>query len=109
MKSQKTLAPGRALLIFVLLAIPFFQMRSAYADALSLKSKSLYHSKTHFENQEGKRVSLSDLKGTPVVVAMLYTSCQMSCPLTMADLKAIEKGLSSEEKKKVKYHLNNYF
>lgn len=78
-------------------------MHSVYADVLNLKSKSLYHSKTQFENQEGKKVSFSDLKGTPVVVAMLYTSCQMSCPLTMADLKAIEKGLSPEEKKKVKF------
>lgn len=103
MKYQTTLNYGQWLLIFVLLAIPFIQIRAVQADALNLKSKSLYHSKTQFENQEGKKISLSDLKGTPLVVAMLYTSCQASCPLTMADLRAIEKGLSPDEKKKVRF------
>lgn len=86
-----------------LLTSSLVQLQSALADASNLKSKSLYHSKAGFEDQEGKKLTLSDLRGTPVVVAMLYTSCQMSCPLTMADLKAIEKGLSADEKKKVRF------
>ena len=108
MKLQaKTISMG-VLLIFVLLVLPLIQMHAVHADVLNLKSKSLYHSKTQFENQEGKKVSLSDLKGMPVVVAMLYTSCQMSCPLTMADLKAIEKGLSPNEKKNVKFAIFSF-
>ena len=103
MKYQAKIISMRVLLIFVLLVLPLIQMHAVHADVLNLKSKSLYHSKTQFENQEGKKVSLSNLKGMPVVVAMLYTSCQMSCPMTMADLKAIEKGLSPSEKKNVKF------
>jgi protein SCO1/2 len=60
---------------------------------------SLYASKKEWTNQEGAKVKLEDFKGSPVVMSMLFTSC----PVTMKDLKAIEKKLSSEEKKQVKF------
>ncbi len=96
-------------LILVLFAGLSLQTRSAIAaPTTNIQSKSLYHSKVQFENQDGTKVALSELRDTPVVVAMLYTSCQMSCPLTMADLKAIEKGLSTEEKKRVKFAIFSF-
>lgn len=87
MKLIKTLAP-----------LAFF-----LATAASSANLSLYQSKTVFEDQNGKKQHFSDLRGTPVVVAMLYTSCRASCPLTMADLKAIENGLTDAEKKRVHF------
>jgi protein SCO1/2 len=68
-----------------------------------LESKSIYNSKTVWDNQDGKKTSLSSLRGAPVVAAMLYTGCTASCPMTIADLLAIRNGLTPEEQKQVKF------
>lgn len=69
----------------------------------AIDSASIYNSKLIWENQDGKKLTLESLKGTPVVATMLYTSCPNSCPLTMRDLRAIEKKLSAKMKKKVHF------
>lgn len=74
----------------------------AFAEKAA-QNHSIYQSTVTLENQDGQKMTLTQLKGNPVVAAMLYTSCPSSCPMTMADLKAIEKGLSAEERAKVHF------
>jgi protein SCO1/2 len=76
----------------------------AVSPALSkTSSRSIYQAKSSWENQNAEKVTLVQLRGSPVVVAMIFTSCRASCPLMMSDLKALEKGLSPEEQKRVKF------
>lgn len=49
-------------------------------------------------DQAGKPFKLASLKGKPIVLTMGYASCQFACPRIMADLMAIERGLSDSEK-----------
>jgi len=38
-------------------------------------------------DEHGKLVRLSDMRGTPVVVTFLYTTCQDTCPLTTDQIR----------------------
>ena len=68
-----------------------------------LVTHSIYQSKSAWTTQDGKATRLESLRGRPTVAAMIYTSCQGSCPMMMADLKAIERGLSVDERKRVQF------
>ena len=46
-----------------------------------------------FINAEGKRVTLEDFLGKPLVLSMVYTSCYQICPMTTRHLsKVVEKA-----------------
>lgn len=40
-----------------------------------------------FEDQDGKKVTLKDFQGKPVVATFVFKDCNISCPLIMTDLK----------------------
>ncbi len=63
---------------------------------------SLYNLDSAWENQEGAEVSLTDLQGQPVLLAMVYASCKAACPRIIADMKTIEKGVSAEHPEKMR-------
>jgi len=46
-----------------------------------------------FTNTDGKRVTLNDLRGKPLVLSMVYTSCHQICPMTTRYLaKVVDKA-----------------
>lgn len=46
-----------------------------------------------FTNADGKQVTLSDFRGKPLVLSMIYTSCYQICPMTTRHLsKVVEKA-----------------
>ena len=46
-----------------------------------------------FTNADGKQVKLSDFRGKPLVLSMIYTSCYQICPMTTRHLsKVVEKA-----------------
>jgi protein SCO1/2 len=47
----------------------------------SLMPKGLRAPDFELRNQDGERVSMRSLRGSPVVVTFLYTTCQDSCPV----------------------------
>jgi protein SCO1/2 len=56
---------------------------------------SLYELPGAWRNQRGDTLRLSALAGQVRVIAMVYTSCQATCPLIVADLKRIESAVAS--------------
>lgn len=57
---------------------------------------SLYQLESPWMDQTGASRSLASLAGRPQLVAMTYTSCQVSCPVIVADLKRIEAALDDQ-------------
>lgn len=53
----------------------------------------------------GKEVSLRDLKGRPRIVAMFYSACAMTCPMTLDALRGIEAHLPPNVHEKVGFVL----
>jgi protein SCO1 len=47
-------------------------------------------------DQNGNRVSLASLKGRPVLIDFVYTSCTSTCPMLTAKMAAVAKRLGPE-------------
>ncbi|MFC7338694.1 SCO family protein [Haloferula chungangensis] len=63
---------------------------------------SVYELDATWTNQHHKQVRLADFKDQPVLLTMGYASCQFACPRLVADLMAIERGLTAEQKKAIR-------
>jgi protein SCO1/2 len=68
-----------------------------------LRGESLYNLDSTWTSQDGTQTKLSTLQGQPVVVAMVFTSCQAACPMTISDLKRIEEALPAAAKSQVRF------
>ena len=62
---------------------------------------SVYQLDAKWTNQHNKEVSLADFKGKPVLLTMGYASCKYACPRLSADLMAIERELTDDQKMQV--------
>lgn len=67
--------------------------------------KSLYSLNSIWTSDVGRRVKLEVLRGHPQVMAMFFTNCEHSCPLIVADMKAIEQALPRGVRAKVDFLL----
>lgn len=54
-------------------------------------------------NQDGKRVALKDLRGAPVVLTFLYTTCTDVCPVLLHVLTTAERKLDGAERRAVRF------
>lgn len=63
--------------------------------------RSLYQAPLTWKTDAGETVTLDHWKGEPVVLTMIFTSCQATCPLTMAKLVAVQEQFDRE---KIKAH-----
>lgn len=70
-----------------------------------LSDLSVYHLPAHWTTQDDEEIELRSLQGNIVVMVMIYTSCQAACPRLVADMRHIEKTVSSKNKNKIKYVL----
>ncbi len=67
--------------------------------------KSLYRLKATWTSDVGREVKLEVLRGRPQVFLMFFTHCEHSCPLMVADMKAIDKALPRSVRDKVDFLL----
>jgi protein SCO1/2 len=81
---------------------------TATEQAADIKGDSIYNITSKWKTSDNKEISLIDLKGKPLVAAMVYTSCPYACPLITADIKRIEKELPKEMKNSVSYILFSF-
>ncbi len=54
-------------------------------------------------DQDGRALKLADLRGRPLVAAMMYSSCQSVCPRVTEDMKGIEKQLAEADRERVDF------
>jgi protein SCO1/2 len=78
---------------------------AAFAAPKDLPSDSVYQLSSTWTNQAGKKISLKDLGGKPVIMTLIYTSCPTACPLTVADLGKVDGKLPAEQRQAVRYVL----
>jgi len=63
----------------------------------ALPGASIFQLNSKWKNQKNETVSLTDLKGKPRLMAMLYTRCETACLLIVADVKKIFDEINSKE------------
>jgi protein SCO1/2 len=67
--------------------------------------KSLYQLDATWTSDVDRNVKLEVLRGRPQVIALFFTNCEHSCPLIVADMKAIDKALPRAVRGKVDFLL----
>jgi protein SCO1/2 len=87
----------------------FFAISSAPAEEKPV-GKWLYQKqlRVNFEDQNAEKIALTVYQGSPVLVAMFYTSCPYACPMLLAKLKAIDTRLSEEARQQLRYLLISF-
>jgi len=71
-------------------------------------TESIYNLDSAWRDQDGRRAALDTLRGTPRVVAMIYTSCQYVCPLIVDEMQQVERALSAGERAQVGFALFSF-
>ena len=64
----------------------------------ALPGDSVYQLDIPLTSQDAHVSKLSDLRGTPVLIAMFYTSCKYVCPLIVDSMLRVDKGLTADER-----------
>lgn len=71
-------------------------------SSAQLPRESYYQLDVSLETHRGAALQLSDLQGTPVVLAMFYASCPHVCPMTISAIRAIEAQLPPEDREELR-------
>ena len=64
--------------------------------------ESIYQLDAHLTDQAGRAQGLDLFRGSPVLITMFYGSCQATCPLIIDTLRSTERGLSPEQRAKLR-------
>lgn len=72
-------------------------------DLSELPDMSIYHLPSNWTTQDNEEIELKDLQGKTVVVVMIYTTCQASCPRLVADIRHIERDVPESMDNDVQY------
>jgi protein SCO1 len=54
---------------------------------------SLFELTSVWKDQNGQTFTWKDMQGKVVLLSMVYTSCQQTCPLIISEMKALQKAL----------------
>lgn len=69
---------------------------------------SVYNLKDKWKTHQSKEIQLSNFSGHPVLIAMVYTSCQHTCPMITQKVKQIRNSLPVDQQNKVFYVLASF-
>lgn len=87
---------------FLLILISFFLFISCEKQEEIVKEKStdsIFFLESEWENQDGAKMKLANLKGKNLVVVMIFTNCTTSCPILVADMKKVHSKISKNKLK----------
>lgn len=76
---------------FLLGLIVLLSMFSATGPCADSLPHSIFNAETKWKDEKNNDFQLRELKGKKFILAMTYTSCQGSCPMTVSKLKRAEK------------------
>jgi len=72
------------------------------------RSDSIYELSVALVDQHGRAVGLDVYRGHPVLISMFYSTCRDACPLLIADLERIERGLPPGARARVRVVLVSF-
>lgn len=78
----------KKMLFSFIVLISLFSVTNTFAESSPL---SIFNAETKWKDEKNNDFLLKELKGKKFILAMTYTSCQGSCPMTVSKLKRAEK------------------
>lgn len=76
------------------LALAFAAALSLVPSAASAQEESLHDFGVTFTDQDGRKTTLAELRGKPVLVTMFYGNCKFACPMLVSRMKRLEAKMS---------------
>ena len=89
----------RSLVLVLLVLLP------GIARAVEPVAGSLWTLGGDWQQDNGRPLALSELAGAPAVVAMFYTGCHASCPVTVEAMQWVEHNLPSDLSRRCRFVL----
>ena len=71
----------------------------------NLDPNSIFNLTSKWEQPNGKKIKLEELKGKVLVMVMIYTSCKTACPRLTMDMKEIESQVAHKNPEDLQYVL----
>lgn len=65
-------------------------------------AQSVYHVDARWTTHHNTKMRLSELNGTPVIMAMMYGSCTTACPVLVHDVKRLYDALDPVAQQQIK-------
>lgn len=91
---------------FILLALTLQVSDFILAEtSMDLPENSIYSVDSNWINQNNLQINLAKLKGKIQVIAFVYTYCEYSCPVILANLKQISKTIPEKLIDEVQFSL----
>lgn len=81
---------------------------SSHGLAADYPGSSVFHLKGKWLDTNGKDVSLADYGGKTLVLAMVYTTCQYSCPLILEEMGRVKKKVPPTAAANTRYVLVSF-
>ena len=114
MKMGTTSFPALAFRLAVALVVGVAALSDGAAQvrptnvAIPLPATSLYRMNGTWTAHDGRVHTLASLRGEITVLAMVYTSCTMTCPLITSEMLAVQRALPPELRKRVRFMLASF-
>jgi protein SCO1/2 len=86
----------RSLLAVVAIALACACAPSSHRGEVPQSRVSLLAFRWSFTDELGQHMTLARWRGTPIVLAPIYTSCSRVCPLTVAKLRKVQDAATRE-------------
>jgi protein SCO1 len=83
-------------------ALAFAPLAGQAASSKTTPGNSVYQLHAALTDQDGHAFELESLRGTPVLVSMFYSSCQMVCPMVFETIHSTLKALPASERADMK-------
>jgi protein SCO1/2 len=97
--------PNRRVAILAMIAAAHAATAAAATPAAPIVSPlpgdSVYRLDPHLVDQSGHGVTLSSMRGAPVIASMFYSSCDMVCPLIFETIKQTRLALPPARRDRV--------
>ncbi|MEP0712797.1 SCO family protein [Algoriphagus sp.] len=66
-------------------------------DEDGISDESIFNLTSEWKTQNNETIQLSDLRGSVMVVVMIYTSCEAACPRLVADMRNINEKVNNPD------------
>lgn len=96
---------GRRAAIAGLLACLAALAAAPAGAAAALPDDSVYQLPATLTDSASRAIRWQDLQGKPRVATMFYTSCRYVCPMAIDSLRAVERGLTEDERQRIGFVL----
>lgn len=68
-----------------------------------ISEESIFNLTSNWNTEEGKKITLKELKGKTLVMVMVYTTCKAACPRLTGDMRNIEQKIPAKNKEDVQF------